>query len=255
MNVQMPGQLAEAFKNPAQQARAVTEAWGEKNLYCPNCPSPRLLRARAGTEAVDYTCPACESPFQLKSQSRPYASRIVDAAYDAMRRAITQGRTPNLLAMHYDRALWEVRNLVLVPRFVFTMSCIEKRNPLSAHARRHDWVGCNILLGGIPQDARILVVAEGVPVGIAAVRAQYARLRPLEKIKHDARGWTLDVLNVVRGLGKEEFTLAEVYAFAPRLGRLHPQNRNVEPKIRQQLQRLRDLGFVEFLGEGSYRTL
>ena len=27
-----------------------------------------------------------------------------------------------------------------------------------------------------------------------------------------ARGWTLDVLNVVRSLGKGEFTLAEVYA-------------------------------------------
>ncbi len=34
-------------------------------------------------------------------------------------------------------------------------------------------------------------------------------------------------------------------------GRLHPENRYVRPKIRQQLQILRDLGFVEFLGRGS----
>jgi type II restriction enzyme len=203
---------------------------------------------------IDYTCPDCGSLFQLKSRSRPYSGRIVDAAYDAMRRAITQGHTPNVLAMEYDRSVWHVRNLVLVPRFVFTMSCIEKRSPLSSIARRHGWVGCNILLGNIPQDARIQVVEEGVPTGVAAVRAQYARLRPLEKIKHDARGWTLDVLNVVRRLGKEEFTLPEIYAFASHLARLHPQNRNIEPKIRQQLQRLRDLGFVEFLGGGKYRV-
>jgi len=50
-----------------------------------------------------------------------------------------------------------------------------------------------------------------------------------------------------------EFTLAEVYAFADPLRRLHPQNRHVEDKIRQQLQRLRDLGFVEFQGRGIYR--
>jgi type II restriction enzyme len=248
----MPGKLAQAFKNAAQQARIVTEAWGEQNLYCANCASPKLLRARPGTEAVDYTCPNCQSPFQLKSQSHPYSGRIVDAAYDAMQRAITQGRAPNLLALHYDPVQWRVRNLVLVPRFVFTMSCIEKRKPLSAGARRHGWVGCNIVLVNIPPDARILVIAEGVPFSAATVREKYARLRPLENIRHDARGWTLDVLNVVRRLGKKEFTLAEVYAFAEELRRLHPDNRHIEPKIRQQLQRLRDLGFIEFLGQGRY---
>jgi type II restriction enzyme len=61
------------------------------------------------------------------------------------------------------------------------------------------------------------------------------------------------VLNAVRRLDKREFKLAEVHAFANDLAHLHPANRNVEPKIRQQLQILRDLGFVEFLGGGNYR--
>ena len=65
---------------------------------------------------------------------------------------------------------------------------------------------------------------------------------------------TLDVLNVVRGLGKGEFTLAEVYAFAGELARLHPRNRFVQPKIRLQLQVLRKTGRVEFLGAGRYRV-
>ena len=32
-------------------------------------------------------------------------------------------------------------------------------------------------------------------------------------------------------------------------------NRNIQPKIRQQLQVLRDLGLLEFLGVGEYRLL
>jgi hypothetical protein len=36
---------------------------------------------------------------------------------------------------------------------------------------------------------------------------------------------------------------------------LHPANRHVRDKIRQQLQVLRDLGLIEFLGRGGYRSL
>jgi len=61
-----------------------------------------------------------------------------------------------------------------------------------------------------------------------------------------------DVLQVVQSLGKMEFTLAEVYAHAGSLAKLHPQNRHVRDKIRQQVRVLRDLGLLEFLGSGSY---
>jgi hypothetical protein len=38
----------------------------------------------------------------------------------------------------------------------------------------------------------------------------------------ERRGWTLDVLNVLRLLGKPEFSLAEVYASEKDLSRTHP---------------------------------
>ncbi len=69
---------------------------------------------------------------------------------------------------------------------------------------------------------------------------------------HDAPARALDMLNAVRGLGKTEFRLADVYAHAETLARLHPQNKNVEPKIRQQLQILRDMKIITFLGRGRY---
>ena len=46
---------------------------------------------------------------------------------------------------------------------------------------------------------------------------------------------------------------ADVYAFEGLLGQKHPQNHHVRPKIRQQLQLLRDKGFIDFLGHGMYR--
>jgi type II restriction enzyme len=81
----------------------------------------------------------------------------------------------------------------------------------------------------------------------------YSRDRPLEKLKVEKRGRTLDVLQVVQSLGKREFTLADVYAHTHDLAKLHPKNAHIPDKIRQQLQVLRDLGLMEFLGSGSYR--
>jgi type II restriction enzyme len=166
---------------------------------------------------------------------------------------IRSGKTPNLFTLHYDRSEWNVRNLFLVPRFTFTESAIEKRAPLSVSARRRGWVGCNIVLANLPEDARIPLVIEGKVVEPTTARKQYERLRPLQGIRLEARGWTLDVLNVVRSLGTQEFSLAEAYGFADQLAQLHPRNRHVEDKIRQQLQRLRDLGFLEFVERGRYR--
>lgn len=48
------------------------------------------------------------------------------------------------------------------------------------------------------------------------------------------------------------FTLANIYAFENELSAKHPDNQNVRAKIRQQLQVLRDLGLIEFLGSGEY---
>ena len=170
-----------------------------------------------------------------------------------MKRAILEDRTPNLFVLHYDLDRWAVRTVLLVPHFAFALSALDRRKPLAATARRAGWVGCNILLDKIPVHARISVVNEGTPQTARQVRASYNRLRPLEKLQVEKRGGTLDVLNAVHSLGKKEFSLHEVYTCADALAKLHPDNRHVRDKIRQQLQVLRDLGLLDFLGSGSYR--
>jgi type II restriction enzyme len=178
---------------------------------------------------------------------------LTDAAYDKMREAVLTGRFPNLLALHYDPNLWKVRNLTLIPHFAFSLSAVKKRPPLKETAERHGWVGCNIILSNIPQDVRIHLVANGIIAKPADVRRQYRRLRPLVELKVEERGWLLDVLNVVRSLDRTTFSLNDVYSHEAHLAELHPKNQHVQPKIRQQLQFLRDKGFIEFLGRGEYR--
>jgi type II restriction enzyme len=255
VDLRLPNTGLDRYKSASQRARVGTEAWGAENFFCPACKSPRLEPSPQGTAAIDYTCPACGSPFQLKSQSRAFGSRIVDAAYSEMKRAILEDQTPNLYVLHYDLAEWAVRTLILIPRFAFALSAIERRKPLAATARRAGWVGCNIVLDRIPAAAQIPIVREGSVRSRAEVREAYKRLRPLEGLRVEKRGWTLDVLAALQSLGKQEFVLDEAYSLIPGLSALHPNNRNVGPKIRQQLQILRDMGRLEFLGGGRYRLL
>ena len=61
------------------------------------------------------------------------------------------------------------------------------------------------------------------------------------------------MLNAIRRLGKTDFTTADAYAFTRELEKLHPDNRHVRDKIRQQLQVLRDLGFLLHIERGVWR--
>jgi type II restriction enzyme len=155
--------------------------------------------------------------------------------------------------MRYALATWEVRDLLLIPSFMFSESAVIKRKPLAATARRAGWVGCNIDLHRIAPEARIPIIAASLPTDPSQVRARYTRLKPIREIKTTQRGWTLDVLNIIRRLGKPEFTNDDVYTHDRELEQLHPDNRNVRPKIRQQLQILRDTGLLIHVESGRWR--
>ncbi len=275
MNLSMTGSLADRFKSGSQKAGNVTEAWGAENFYCPNCSSPKLDWLAAGTEAIDYRCPKCKFEYQLKSQRTAIRNSITDGAYGSMIRKIRNDETPNFYFLQYDFATWTVRNLLLVPYFAFPASAIIERPPLAASARRAGWVGCNFDLSRIPADARIEIISTrrrrgdesliknknqrlltSPPTLItppAEVRAQFKKVKPLKDISVKERGWTLDVLNGVRSLGKKEFTNTDAYTLAGQLEQLHPDNRHVRDKIRQQLQVLRDAKLLIHIGTGVWR--
>lgn len=166
--------------------------------------------------------------------------------------SIRSGNTPNLLILQYS-VLWRVENLMFIPRYFFVEAAVEKRPPLGPNARRSGWVGCNILLDRIAEDGKIGIVVQGLETPREEVRVRVGRTEPLRTVSIPDRGWTLDVLTAIRRLQRPMFTLAEAYSLEQELSKLYPDNHNVRPKIRQQLQVLRDLGFLDFVGRGQYR--
>ena len=75
-----------------------------------------------------------------------------------------------------------------------------------------------------------------------------------EEKEVSAKGWLLDTMRCVEKLGKREFALDDVYAFESELSKLHKENKHIKDKIRQQLQVLRDKGYLEFVRRGVYRV-
>ena len=98
VDLQLPVESLANYKSASQRARVGTESWGAINLFCPSCSSARLNPTPKNHAAIDYYCNSCRSPFQLKSRSKAFGTKIVDAAYSEMRRAILEDRTPNLLS-------------------------------------------------------------------------------------------------------------------------------------------------------------
>ena len=70
---------------------------------------------------------------------------------------------------------------------------------------------------------------------------------------HEGGNWLFDILGCINRIPSQVFSLNDMYAFENDLSKKYPQNHNIRPKIRQQLQVLRDKGFLEILGHGLYR--
>jgi DNA-directed RNA polymerase subunit RPC12/RpoP len=141
----MPAELATAGLNHLDRSRVLADFWGEHNLYCPNCVSPTLKRANG--PAGDFRCPDCQSRFLVKGQPTPFGKSIAAGDFDAVTRAMRNGKTSGYFFLHYDPGSWSVRDLLLVPLFAI---------PASAIARRAG--RCHFLLDHIPAEARIALV-------------------------------------------------------------------------------------------------
>ncbi|UQV17572.1 hypothetical protein MU852_12005 [Brevundimonas albigilva] len=179
----------------------------------------------------------------------------MNGAYRAMTARLEARNNPSLLVMAYDRGRTRVTDLIVVPRHFFTNAIIEPRKPLGPNARRAGWQGCNILIGQVPAAGRIPLIRNGLHVPKAAVLDQWRSTLFLRDAGLNARGWLLEVMRCVEAIGRAEFTLADVYVFEPRLSALYPGNSHVRPKIRQQLQVLRDQGWLAFSGRGTCRRM
>lgn len=156
--------------------------------------------------------------------------------------------------MGYLLEFLSVNDFFVIPKHFFVSEVIERRKPLGENAQRAGWVGSNILFSKIPKAGRIFYVENGNIIDKQDVLDKWQKTVFLKQVKQiEAKGWILDIMNCIDALNKKEFTLDDVYAFEHDLSLLHPNNNNIKPKIRQQLQFLRDKGYLEFIEAGKYR--
>lgn len=245
---------ARKYRNPAQISRVLSERWFRDNAYCLSCDSEQLLPTAANTKASDFVCDSCGRSYELKTFLIRPRRNLVDGAYSSMLSRIQGDSVPVLMLLERTEA-WNIKSLTAIHPLFLTPEVIIKRNPLSSTARRAGWVGCNIRLDLIAQDAQIPVVEQGVPNEPTRVRERFQRFNPLKELGPSSRGWATLTLRVLRGLGRRPFSINEVYALEDVFAAAYPDNNNVRAKLRQQLQVLRDLGYLEFHGRGSYSLL
>jgi len=123
----------------------------------------------------------------------------------------------------------------------------------AATSFRYNRIGCNILLNQIPSSGKIFIVRNGQIQTKDSVLSQWKRTLFLREESSEGRGWLIEVMKCVESIGKKEFNLDDVYAFEAQLSGIYPNNRHVKQKIRQQLQVLRDRGYLDFVSRGYYR--
>lgn len=253
MKLILDEQLAKNYKSAAQKARIFTEAWVHNSVFCPNCGHADLEKYQHNKPVRDFYCNNCHEDYELKSKKDEFGNKIIDGAYDTMIKRLTSSSNPNFFLLKYDLEHFEVINFLVIPKHFFVPEIIEKRKPLAPTAERHDWVGCNILLRSIPQTGKIFFVKNGRIEPKEKILAEWKKTLFLREEKEvSAKGWLLDVMRSIEKIGKQEFTLNDIYVFENELSKLHPENRHIKDKIRQQLQILRDKGYLDFVSRGYY---
>jgi len=244
------------YVSKTQRARVITEGWTAANLYCPVCGEPHLAQFEANRPMADFHCEHCGAQFEQKSfeKSPSHLPRKINGSgYDAMMKRLESSENPHLLLLYHKDG--KVNNLVLIPKYFLTTSIVEKRKPTWPKGRSAPWIGSHIWLAGIPECGKIYIIKDGEPEDPDKVLELYRKTTPLKTADLESTGWLLDVLKCVEMIGTPTFSLSQLYAFESDLKKMHPGNRHIKDKIRQQLQLLRDKGFIEFDGRGEYRII
>ncbi len=244
--------LAHGYTSQSQVAKILTENWLASESYCPSCLS-LLSQAKANSRVLDFVCSNCTNQFELKSKKGIFGQKISDGAYSAMIDRLTDSNSPHFFFLNYS-ADFKVRNLIAVPSYFLQPSLIERRKPLSDNAIRAGWVGCNIIISQIPEAGKVSMIDEYQIAKTSKVQKIWAKTAFIASEKNsESRGWMLDIIRCIERLKADSFSLKKMYEFESELSLNHPNNHHVKDKIRQQLQFLRDKGYIDFVRPGLYK--
>lgn len=134
-------------------------------------------------------------------------------------------------------------------------------NEFAAHSKLTQKIGLLLANTVKPAEDILLDMAPDIRFALESIRSNLGKDQSDFDIvdqgtgENDPELWINEIQTCVENLGKSEFTLQDIYQYESELKIRHPQNNNIQAKIRQQLQILRDRGWLEFNGRGTYRRI
>lgn len=114
---------------------------------------------------------------------------------------------------------------------------------------------CDLNLSFIPTDGKIALVTNGIVHAASDTRRQFQESARFGDVKLADRGWAASVLAIVRKICKPLVTNADLFAYIEELHAAYPGNNHIREKIRQQMQLLMRLGYVERISRGEYQVI
>lgn len=246
--------LVDKYSSNSQKIRILSEDWVKSQIFCPNCGHNTISDYSNNKPVADFYCVNCKEDYELKSKSVKFGIKVVDGAYYTMIDRLKSNTNPNLFLLSYDLHSYNVNNFIIIPKHFFIPEIIEKRKPLSLTARRAGWTGCNIKIQNIPDSGKIYLIKNSQLQSKQTTMNAWQKTLFVRNEKNIfAKSWLLDVMRCVDKIDKNEFRLSEVYVYEKELYHLHPNNKHIKEKIRQQLQILRNNNYLDFLGRGIYK--
>ncbi len=244
--------IANWLKSPSQKIRKMTEFWAAENIYCPSCWES-IIQYSNNKPVADFYCKKCREDFELKAKKSNSLGRIVpDGSYKTMIERLESSTNPSFFFLTYSPNL-EISNFLIIPKFF-----IRPENIIQAPRvlkDRGDYIMCNISLVWIPESGKIFYIKDKEFLEKERILESWEKTCFLQNSKWEAKGWLLDTMRCIDMIWKKEFTIADIYNFTTILKEKYPENNNIEAKLRQQLQVLRDRGYLAFKAKGRYKIL
>ncbi|MDD2565560.1 MAG: DpnI domain-containing protein [Candidatus Gracilibacteria bacterium] len=238
-------------KDTQQIIKAITEHWTANNIFCPICGSS-LDKHKIDRPINDLFCIDCNNDFELKASKGKFTKMLPAGNYQKAIDTITN-KPMHLFVLKYSED-YTVTNFLVVPKYFFTSEIVKKRP--NALKDRPNYFMSDINFSNIPESGKIHYISNGTYKTRTEILKEWEKIKFLEKEKASSKGWIFDIMICIEKLNKNEFHLKELNIFIDELSYKHPENNNIEPKIRQQLQLLRNKGYLEFIdGKGNYRVL
>lgn len=237
-----------------QATKMLTEHWTANNIFCPSCWSA-LLQHATNKPCNDLFCRNCNENFELKASRWKLSTTIQAWAYDASIQALNEGPI-NLFVLKYSDD-FTITNFLVVPKYFFTQDIIEKRNEAKVKQKNWNirlWTWGVIRFDRIPESWKIHYISNGTYKTRTEILNAWKWIKFLEEENDKWKGWIFEIMRCIELMWKVEFTPIELYnKFSDMLIKQYPQNNNIAAKIRQQLQDLERVGYIERISKWIYR--